>query len=179
MFFGDWLQRREMLSPNKVALIDAIPSTEFILSKVEGLKTGNDNQPITYREWNQQTNQLTNFLWDGLGIRKGDRVSIYAMNRVEYLDALFACNKLGAILHVINWRLTTHELVSFSTGLLVANETAAPKGLNAALIDVVAHMTFRAIIHFHSIPRIEFDPRDIFPPDIPAVTGNPIGLIGL
>ena len=94
MFYGDWLQRREMLSPNKVALIDAV----------------NDNQPITYREWNQQTNQLANFFRDGLGIRKGDRVSICAMNRVEYLDALFACNKLGAILHVINWRLTVREL---------------------------------------------------------------------
>ena len=102
MFYGDWLQRREMLSPNKVALIDAVPSTM--------LRTGNDNQPITYQEWNQQTNQLANFFRDGLGIRKGDRVSIYAMNRVEYLDALFACNKLGAILHVINWRLTVREL---------------------------------------------------------------------
>jgi fatty-acyl-CoA synthase len=94
MFFGDWLQRREMLSPNKVALIDPI----------------NDNEPITYREWNQRANQFANFLRDGLGIRKGDRVSIYAMNRVEYLDALFACNKLGAILHAINWRLTVREL---------------------------------------------------------------------
>jgi fatty-acyl-CoA synthase len=94
MFFGDWLQRREMLSPNKIALIDAI----------------SDNQPITYWEWNPQANQLANFLLDRLGIRKSDRVSIYAMNRVEYLDALFACNKLGAILHVINWRLTTPEL---------------------------------------------------------------------
>jgi fatty-acyl-CoA synthase len=32
------------------------------------------------------------------------------MNRVEYLDALFACNKLGAILQVISWRLRPHEL---------------------------------------------------------------------
>jgi fatty-acyl-CoA synthase len=94
MFYGDWLQRREMLSPNKVALIDA----------------QNDNRPITYREWNRQANQFANFLGERLAIRKGDRVSIYAMNRVEYLDALFACNKLGAILHVINWRLTPAEL---------------------------------------------------------------------
>jgi len=93
MFYSDWLQRRELLSPGKIALIDAI----------------NDNQPITYREWNQQANQLANFFRDGLGIRKGDRVSIYAMNRVEYLDTLFACNKLGAILHVINWRLTVRD----------------------------------------------------------------------
>lgn len=94
MFFGDWLQRREMLSPSKVALIDAI----------------NDDQPITYRDCNKRANRLANFLWDGLGIGKGDRVSIYALNRVEYLDALFACNKLGAILHVSNWRLKTREL---------------------------------------------------------------------
>ena len=102
MFFGDWLQQRKMLSPNKVALVDVIPST--------GLRTGHDDQPITYRNWNQRVNRLANFLRDGLGIRKGDRVSIYAMNRVEYLDALFACNKLGAILHVNNWRLKPREL---------------------------------------------------------------------
>ena len=115
MFFGDWLQRRETLSPNKVALIDAC----------------NYNQPITYREWNQRANQLANFLRDGLGIGKGDRVSIYAMNRVEYLDALFACNKLGAILHVINWRLTVRELEPLINDvaprvLLYSQEFAAP-----------------------------------------------------
>jgi acyl-CoA synthetase (AMP-forming)/AMP-acid ligase II len=126
VFFGDWLQRREMLSPNKVALIDAVPSaslrtgpsTEFILSKVEGLRTGpsaslgtgNDNQPITYRERNQRANRFANFFQDGLGLHKGDRVSIYAMNRVEYLDALLVYNKLGAILNLVNWRLAVREL---------------------------------------------------------------------
>lgn len=94
MFFGDWLQRRDMLSPSKVALVDAV----------------NKNQLITYAEWNQRANRLANFMCHGLGVRKGDRVSVYAMNRVEYLDALFACNKLGAILHVVNWRLQTREL---------------------------------------------------------------------
>ena len=42
MFFGDWLERREMLSPNKVALIDAVPST----SERSGPGAGQDNQPI-------------------------------------------------------------------------------------------------------------------------------------
>ena len=27
MFYGDWLQRRELLPPSKIALIDTIPST--------------------------------------------------------------------------------------------------------------------------------------------------------
>jgi fatty-acyl-CoA synthase len=102
MFYGDWLYRRELLSPNKVALIDAI----------------NHNQPITYEEWNRRVNQLANFLHEKLGIRKGDRLSIYALNRVEYLDALFACNKLGAILQVINWRLTVRELKDIIHGVV-------------------------------------------------------------
>lgn len=80
MFYGDWLYRREQLSRDKVALVDAM----------------NQNQPITYLEWNLRANRLANFLRDGLRVQKGDRVCIYSMNRVEYLDALFACNKLGA-----------------------------------------------------------------------------------
>jgi acyl-CoA synthetase (AMP-forming)/AMP-acid ligase II len=95
MFFGDWLQRREMLSPSKVALIDAI----------------NNDQALTYRQWNQRTNRLVHYLKEGLGITKGDRVSIYSTNRVESLETLFSCNKLGAILQVINWRHTPGELV--------------------------------------------------------------------
>ena len=75
--------------------------------------------------------------------------------------------------------MTTIELFSFSTGLLVAHKTAASQGLNAALIDVFAHMAFGAIIHFHAIPRIKFDASDVFAPDIPAVAGNSIGFIGL
>ena len=35
MFFGELLQRREMLSPNKLALIDTI----------------NNDQALTYRQW--------------------------------------------------------------------------------------------------------------------------------
>lgn len=89
MFFGDWLRSREQLSPNSIALLDAV----------------HDDRLITYQEWNRSANQLANFLREGLGVGKGDRVSIVSKNRVEYLDALFACNKLGAILQGLNWRL--------------------------------------------------------------------------
>ena len=82
MFFCDWLQRRAALSQNKVAYIDAVMN----------------DQPITYMDWNRRANRLANFIYAGLGIPKGHRVSIYSMNRVEYLDALFACNKLGALI---------------------------------------------------------------------------------
>jgi fatty-acyl-CoA synthase len=80
MFFGDWLQRREMLSPNKVALIEAI----------------NNDQALTYRQWNHSTNRLAHYLRESLGVSKSDRVSIYASNRINYLETLpkTAANKV-------------------------------------------------------------------------------------
>ncbi len=94
MYVNNWLTRREMLTPNKVALIDTL----------------HDKQRITYREWNRQVNRTANFLRDGLGVLKGDRVAILAMNCVEYLDVWFACGKTGAIIQLLNWRLTPREL---------------------------------------------------------------------
>ena len=92
MFAIDWLQKRAELSPQDVALLDWESQRE-----------------LTYREWNQNTNRLARML-ASLGVKQGDRVAIYSMNCVEYLDAFFACGKLGAVLQNLNWRLTTREL---------------------------------------------------------------------
>lgn len=94
MYIGDWLARREMLTPDKVALIDTVHA----------------DRPITYREWNRAANRTANFFRERCGVQKGDRVAVLAMNCVEYLDVWFACGKLGAVLHNLNWRLTLHEL---------------------------------------------------------------------
>ncbi len=95
MYIGDWLARRETLTPDKVALVDTIAGRR-----------------ITYRQWNRQTNRLANWLREDLGVHKGDRVAVLAMNCVEYLDVWFACGKLGAILQNLNWRLAVPELES-------------------------------------------------------------------
>jgi fatty-acyl-CoA synthase len=94
MYINDWLYKRELLTPDKVALIDTL----------------HNNAPITYRQWNRAANRTANFLRQRLGVRKGDRVAVLAMNSVEYLDLWFACAKLGAIIQLLNWRLTPHEL---------------------------------------------------------------------
>jgi fatty-acyl-CoA synthase len=91
---GDWLFRRELLSPDKVALVD----------KVGG------RGPITFRQWNRSTNRTARLLRERLGVEKGDRVAALAKNRVELLDLWFACGKLGAIFVPLNWRLSGREL---------------------------------------------------------------------
>src|SRR3990172_12330357 len=106
MTIGDWLSRREMLTPDKVALVDV----------------QRDNREITYREWNRAANRTANFLRERLGIAKGERVAVLATNSVDYLSIWFALGKLGAILQNLNWRLTASEL----TALVL---DAAPKAL--------------------------------------------------
>jgi fatty-acyl-CoA synthase len=93
MLIGDWLGRRAMLTPDKVALIDAIGG----------------GRKISYEEWNSAANRTAHFL-RALGIGKGERVAVLAHNGVAYLDLWFACGKLGAILQTLNGRLTPVEL---------------------------------------------------------------------
>jgi fatty-acyl-CoA synthase len=106
MYIGDWLGRRAMLSPDRTALIDAARAY----------------RPISYGEWSRAANRTAHFLAEHCGVRKGDRVAVLAINRVEYLDVWFACGMLGAIVQNLNWRLTPAEL-----GALLAD--AAPTAL--------------------------------------------------
>ena len=63
----------------------------------------------TYAELNERANRVAN--WMGiLGVQKGDRVSILAQNSVAYVDLFYGLAKIGAILALLNWRLTAREL---------------------------------------------------------------------
>ena len=90
----DWLARRAALSPERAALIDALRG----------------DRRISWRQWNASANRTARLLQDMLGVSRGDRVAVLAMNCMEYLDLLFACAKLGAILQPLNWRLSSTEL---------------------------------------------------------------------
>jgi fatty-acyl-CoA synthase len=92
-FTADWLARRALLSPDSIALVDYATGERW-----------------TYAAFNERVNRLAEALRDRLQLRKGDRLSVLAANRPEYLDLLFAAGKLGVILAPLNWRLTVREL---------------------------------------------------------------------
>ena len=95
MYIGDYLARRELYSPDKLAFIDAGKSPEWRL---------------TFRDANRRANKLANWLkYQGVG--KGDRVAILARDGYEHLDLFFACSKLGAVHTALNWRLHWQELL--------------------------------------------------------------------
>jgi fatty-acyl-CoA synthase len=53
---------------------------------------------------------LARALKSQLGVRRGDRVAVLAMNHPDYLALLYACARLGAMLVPLNWRLAVPEL---------------------------------------------------------------------
>ena len=50
---------------------------------------------------------LVSYLSRNLKCKKGDRIAILALNRIEFISLFYACSKLGTILVPINWRLTS------------------------------------------------------------------------
>lgn len=95
MYIGDYLGRRALYSPDKLAIIEAGKNPQWRL---------------TYRQFNERANRFANWLRDMASIRKGDRVAILARDGIEHLDCFFACTKLGAIHTALNWRLHWREL---------------------------------------------------------------------
>jgi fatty-acyl-CoA synthase len=94
MFIGDYLARRELYTPNRLAIIDAGKSPTLRL---------------TYAQMNGRASSLSSWLHEQ-GVGPGDRVAILARDGVEHLDLFFACGKLGAIHTALNWRLHWREL---------------------------------------------------------------------
>jgi fatty-acyl-CoA synthase len=107
MYIGDTLGRRAIYTPDRLAVVD----------------TGKADRPhYTYAQMNERANRFANWLQDTVGVQKGDRIGIVAHDGVEFLDAFFACGKLGAILACYNWRMHWRELAQ------VVNDTT-PKAL--------------------------------------------------
>jgi fatty-acyl-CoA synthase len=94
MHIGDYLGRREVYSPDDLAVVDTGKDPELRLS---------------YRDLNERANRLANWLRDEAGVGRGDRVAILARDGVEHLDCIYACGKLGAIHTAFNWRLHWRE----------------------------------------------------------------------
>jgi len=88
----DWIARHADVRPEKVALVD----------------DGRDLS-LTYGKLDDQVARLASWMVS-VGVERGDRVAFLSENTTDVFEALFACERVGAILVPLNWRLAVPEL---------------------------------------------------------------------
>lgn len=91
-----------------------------------------DELVLNYRGFDNSVNRAANLLMSR-GIRKGDRVSLFLTNRVEYLLFYFACFKIGAWAGPINALLKPPE-----ARFVLENSEAAVAVTEPALLPTLA-----------------------------------------
>ena len=83
-------------------IAEKFPDTEAVVSAHENIRW-------TYRQFLERINMVARGLM-GLGVEKGDRVAIWAMNHADWIVIQFATAKIGAIMVNINPAYRTYEL---------------------------------------------------------------------
>ena len=131
MNFATWLDRRAAHAPGRIALTH--PVVEPTFGKVVP-------NLVTYRRLADEAACAAHHLEHVIGIARGDRIALLALNRPEHLVLLFACARLGAMLVPLNWRLAPpeHDFILRDSGarlLIHEPEFAATAALAAALPD--------------------------------------------
>jgi fatty-acyl-CoA synthase len=119
-------------------------ATDFIKRAVSqyGKKIGivDENVRFTYKEFGDRVNRLSNALL-GLGVAKGDRVSVIDTNTHRLLELHFGAPQIGAILLPINIRLSPREIT------YVLNDSGAKV--------LVINEDMMNLIEKNSLPKIE------------------------
>ena len=112
MDLADLIDRNAAFAPDKTALRyqGAVWSYGFLAERVTALARALKSQ---------------------LGVHRGDRVGVLAMNHPDYLVLLYACARLGAMLVPLNWRLAVPEQ------LFILSDAAVKVVVVAAGFDAV------------------------------------------
>ena len=68
-----------------------------------------EGEEVTYREWDDQTNQIANGLL-GFGMAPQTRIAIMAKNSADLMQVMFGAAKADAVPVGVNWRLAPPEV---------------------------------------------------------------------
>ena len=92
-----------------ITIGEMLAETARTFPESEALVSVEQNRRFTYREFEAVTSRLAKGLYQ-IGIRRGDRVALWSINRWEWTATQFATAKIGAIVVNINPAYRTHEL---------------------------------------------------------------------
>ena len=100
----DWLAKHARQFPEKTALVD--------------LHSG---RRVSYARLNERASRFAEFMRECWQVKPGDRVAVLAHSSTDYVEILYGCGKIGAVMICLNWRLSVDEL----KGVLADAEPAA------------------------------------------------------
>ncbi len=92
----------QTIGDNLDATVARVPDRDALVDRAAGIR-------MTYAELGAEVDRLARGLV-AAGIEKGDRVGIWAPNRIEWVLTQYATAKVGAILVTINPAYRSHEL---------------------------------------------------------------------
>ena len=98
-WINTWIERRAELSPSWVALAD---------DAAGGVRR------VVFRELSERARRVAGYMRSELGVGRGDVVAMLSWGRVEVLEVLFACSRIGAIFAPLNVRLAAPELTDLA-----------------------------------------------------------------
>src|SRR5882672_8899979 len=91
--YYDWIAHFGRRTPDKIAVVDLA-----------------SQRRLSYAEFDKRISRLAGHLRDQLGVKRGDRVAVLALNTTDTLEVQFACFRIGAVFLPLNNRLTAPEL---------------------------------------------------------------------
>src|SRR3954465_11848116 len=91
--YYDWIAHFGRRTPDKIAAIDLA-----------------GDRRLSYAQFDTRISRLATHLRDKLGVTRGDRVAVLALNTTDTLEVQFACGRIGAVFLPLNTRLTVPEL---------------------------------------------------------------------
>jgi fatty-acyl-CoA synthase len=92
----------ETIGQNLRRTVDRFPDNEALVSVYQGYRA-------TYRQFWEETSTVARALL-ARGVKKGDRVGVWAPNRWEWVVVQYATARMGAIMVNVNPAYRTHEL---------------------------------------------------------------------
>jgi fatty-acyl-CoA synthase len=114
---GDWTEGLARLFGERTAIVDERTS-----------------ERVSYRALFARTSATAAALRE-LGVKQGDRVAVLAKNRLEHIELMFACARLGALFLPLNWRLAEPEL-----GFILDDAAPTVVFFDASFVDVARRL---------------------------------------
>ena len=157
------------------AAVDEWPDREYIVD---------ERERRTYAELDRRANRLAHHL-RAQGIGPGDHVGIYALNRVEWVEALWAIFKIRAVWININYRYVEDELAYLFDNADLKYLVVEPEYVERArsvapdLPMLVIGADYEAALAANSDVR-DFEPRsddDLYILFTGGTTGMPKGVV--